>query len=98
MHATATAFYAPSSPRGGGRGRRPGAAGSPGVRPVAAAAYGLGYAPAGWTASPSTCTASGHPDERCTPPGSACAAATAPLVDRFRDRLMFPVHHPSGSH
>ena len=40
-----------------------------------------------------TCAATASPTRRCSPPGSPATARTGRLIDRFRDRVMFPVVH-----
>ncbi len=99
VHADAAAFYSAQLHTTG-----PGAAAARAllqtraVPPAAVEAYGLGYAPAGWTSLTRHLRTAGHPDERLLAAGLSLRSRHDALVDRFRDRVMFPVHHPSGNH
>ena len=68
------------------------------VPAAAAAAYGLGYAPPGWTSLTSHLRALGHPAARLVAAGVSLPGRHGALLDRFRNRVIFPVHDPSGSH
>jgi DNA primase catalytic core len=53
---------------------------------------GLGHAPSGWTQLADRLRAAGFTDEELLAAGLAARTAAGRLVDRFRDRLMFPIH------
>jgi DNA primase catalytic core len=55
-------------------------------------ATGLGYAPASWTALTDHLRARGYTDPQLLDSGLAMTTRRGTLVDRFRDRVMFPVH------
>lgn len=67
------------------------------VPTLAVVAYGLGYAPPGWTSLTEHLRARGHQDEALLAAGMSMHGRHA-LLDRFRDRLIFPVHHPARGH
>lgn len=69
-----------------------------GVPPTTAAAWELGYAPAGWTGLTEHLRATGHTDSQLLDAGLGLRSARGTLVDRFRDRLMFPVRDTTGEH
>ncbi len=52
-----------------------------------------GYAPAGWTALTDHLRQLGACDRELLAAGLASTARTGKLIDRFRDRLMFPITH-----
>ena len=52
---------------------------------------GVGYAPAGWTTLVDHLHRQGFTDAELLDAGLATRAKTGRLVDRFRDRLMFPI-------
>jgi DNA primase catalytic core len=51
----------------------------------------LGYAPAGWTALTDHLRGAGFADDELLTAGLVTRASTGRLIDRFRDRLMFPI-------
>lgn len=63
----------------------------------AAVAHQLGYAPPGWTALTGRLRAAGHSDQDLLDSGLAVRTRHGRLVDRFRDRLMFPLHDRDGT-
>ena len=56
----------------------------------------IGYAPAGWTALTSHLRSLGHDDDAIQAAGLATRGSRGTLIDRFRDRIMLPVHDASG--
>ena len=52
-----------------------------------------GYAPAGWTNLVSHLRRHGVNDEEMLAAGLATTASTGRLIDRFRDRAVFPITH-----
>jgi DNA primase len=58
--------------------------------------WGIGYAPARWTALTSSLRAAGYPDAVIEAAGLAVRSRRGTLIDLFRDRVMFPVHDESG--
>ncbi|SDG04800.1 DNA primase, catalytic core [Blastococcus aurantiacus] len=56
-----------------------------------------GYAPAAWTALADFLRASGATDTELLAAGLAQRARTGTLIDRFRDRLVFPIHDLGGA-
>jgi DNA primase catalytic core len=56
-----------------------------------------GYAPAGWTALVDHLRGLGATDVELLAAGLAQRARTGALVDRFRDRLTFPIHDQDGA-
>ena len=56
-------------------------------------AIGAGYAPAGWTNLVSHLRRQGVSDEEMLAAGLATTASTGRLIDRFRDRAVFPITH-----
>jgi len=58
--------------------------------------FELGYAPPGWSALVEHLRAAGYTDTQLLEGGVALATRRGTVVDRFRDRLMFPVRDPSG--
>ena len=58
--------------------------------------FELGYAPPGWSALVEYLRAAGYTDTQLLQGGVALATRRGSVVDRFRDRLMFPVRDPSG--
>jgi DNA primase len=59
--------------------------------------WGIGYAPATWTALTSHLRARGFTDEAIQEAGLAKMSARGTLVDIFRDRIMFPVRALDGT-
>ncbi len=55
-----------------------------------------GYAPAGWTGLLEHLRARGATDTDILAAGLGSRARTGNLIDRFRDRLVFPIHGPDG--
>ena len=53
---------------------------------------GIGYAPAGWTNLTEHLRGTGLSDAEILGAGLGTRASTGRVVDRFRDRLMFPIH------
>jgi len=53
--------------------------------------FPVGYAPAGWTALSSHLRARGAADIEIVESGLGSFTATGRVIDRFRDRLMFPI-------
>ena len=56
----------------------------------------IGYAPAGWTALTSHLRSLGHHDDAIQAAGLAARSSRGTLIDRFRDRIMLPVHDAAG--
>ncbi|WP_240619664.1 MobF family relaxase [Blastococcus sp. TF02-8] len=56
-----------------------------------------GYAPAGWTALVNHLRGLGATDTELVGTGLAQRARTGALIDRFRDRLTFPIHDADGA-
>ena len=56
----------------------------------------FGYAPAGWTGLVDHLARLGYSDAQIEAAGMASRARTGRLVDRFRDRLILPVHDHAG--
>jgi DNA primase len=59
--------------------------------------WGIGYAPATWTALTSHLRARGFTDEAIQEAGLAKVSVRGALVDIFRDRIMFPVRALDGT-
>ncbi len=97
LHAEATVFYAAQL-----AGPTPDAARARSilwqraVPPPVAAAYEIGYAPAGWTALTDHLRGRGYTDEQLLAAGVSLTTRRGTVVDRFRDRLMLPVRGPAG--
>ena len=95
LHADAATFYAAQL-----AANTPDAArartmlGQRAVPPAVAAAYEIGYAPAGWTALTDHLRARGYTDEQLLAAGVGMTTRRGTVVDRFRDRLMLPVRDP----
>ncbi|WP_233498799.1 MobF family relaxase [Blastococcus sp. TF02A-26] len=56
-----------------------------------------GYAPAGWTTLVDSLRGLGATDTELVAAGLAQHARTGTLIDRFRDRLTFPIHDADGA-
>ena len=56
----------------------------------------IGYAPAGWNALTSHLRRLGHHDDAIQAAGLATCSSRGTLIDRFRDRIMLPVHDAAG--
>jgi conjugative relaxase-like TrwC/TraI family protein len=52
----------------------------------------VGYAPAGWTGLHAHLRSHGASDDELLAAGLVTRASTGRLIDRFRDRLIFPIH------
>jgi DNA primase len=61
-----------------------------------AAEWGIGYAPAGWTALTDQLRDLGHSDDEIEAAGIAKRSSRGTLIDRFRDRVVLPVHDERG--
>jgi DNA primase catalytic core len=59
--------------------------------------FAPGYAPAGWTALVDHLRGLGATDTELVAAGLAQRARTGALIDRFRDRLTFPIHDADGA-
>jgi DNA primase len=59
--------------------------------------WGIGYAPATWTALTSQLRAAGFADQAIVAAGVAKVTTHGTLVDTFRDRIMFPVRAVDGT-
>ena len=66
------------------------------VPAAAVAAYQVGYAPPGWTALTDHLHGLGYTDPQLLAAGVGMASRRGTVLDRFRDRIMFPVHDPDG--
>jgi len=66
------------------------------VPQAAVAAYQVGYAPPGWTALTDHLHGLGYTDPQLLAAGVGLASRRGTVLDRFRDRIMFPVHDPAG--
>lgn len=58
--------------------------------------FGLGWAPAGKTSLIDAATAAGYKTEYLVEAGLAVAREDGSLMDKFRERVMFPIHSVSG--
>ncbi|NDD81219.1 MAG: toprim domain-containing protein [Verrucomicrobia bacterium] len=58
--------------------------------------FGLGYAPAAWTATLDWGKKNGFSEEEMIASGVALKAQTGRVYDRFRNRLMFAIHDEGG--
>src|SRR5271154_825415 len=59
--------------------------------------WGIGYAPASWTALTGHLRARGFTDEAIVQAGLAKVTVRGTLVDTFRDRIMFPIRALDGT-
>jgi len=66
------------------------------VAAAAVVAYQVGYAPPGWTALTDHLHGLGYTDPQLLAAGVGLASRRGTVLDRFRDRIMFPVHDPAG--
>src|SRR5664280_648416 len=97
LHADAAAFYAAQLAAGSPDAARATALLTARAVPAAAVAgYELGYAPPGWTALVDHLRARGYTDAQLLDAGVGLRTRRGTVVDRFRDRLMFPVRDPGG--
>jgi DNA primase catalytic core len=60
---------------------------------LAGSSFRPGYAPAGWTGLVTHLRRQGVTDEEMLAVGVAATASSGRLIDRFRDRVVFPVAH-----
>ena len=67
-----------------------------GITPQAIRAWQIGYAPAGWTTLTGHLRGLGHHDDVIQAAGLATRSSRGTLIDRFRDRVMLPVHDAGG--
>jgi DNA primase len=97
LHTDAAAFYAAQLAGDGPDAARARAMLADRAVPVAAVAgYQLGYAPPGWTALTDHLRGRGWTDTQMLNAGVGLRTRHGSVVDRFRDRLMFPVRDPGG--
>jgi DNA primase len=67
-----------------------------GITPAAIRDWGIGYAPAGWTTLTDHLRRLGHHDDMIQAAGLATRSSRGTLIDRFRDRVILPVHDAGG--
>jgi DNA primase len=67
-----------------------------GITAAAIQDWHIGYAPAGWTTLTSHLRSLGHHDDAIQAAGLATRSSRGTLIDRFRDRIMLPVHDTAG--
>jgi DNA primase len=99
LHTDATAFYTARLADTDDTAARRAAAAvlrQRGVTPEQVTGYQVGYAPPGWTRLVDHLHANGYTDAELLEAGVAMATSRGSVVDRFRDRIMFPVHDPDG--
>jgi DNA primase len=97
LHADAAAFYTAQLAAGSPDAARATALLTARAVPAAAVAgYEIGYAPPGWTALVDHLRARGYTDAQLLDAGVGLRTRRGTVVDRFRDRLMFPVRDPGG--
>jgi len=70
---------------------------SRGISAAVAAEWDIGYAPAGWTTLTDHLRSLGHGDDEIQAAGLAKPSTRGTLIDRFRDRVMLPVHDERGA-
>ena len=58
--------------------------------------FGLGYSPEGWTALTEAATAAGYKEQYLAETGLIVQKEGGRNYDRFRERVMFPIHNLSG--
>ena len=68
-----------------------------GITPAAIRDWRIGYAPAGWTTLTGHLRRLGHHDDVIQAAGLATRSSRGTLIDRFRDRVMLPVHDAGGT-
>jgi DNA primase len=96
-HADAAAFYTTQLAAGTPDAARATALLTARAVPAAAVAgYELGYASPGWTDLVDHLRARGYTDAQLLDAGIGLRTRRGTVVDRFRDRLMFPVRDPGG--
>ncbi|CAB4896493.1 MAG: toprim domain-containing protein [Actinobacteria bacterium] len=97
VHELATAFYRGRLADAAGDGRRAlTLLADRGVDAATAGAECLGYAPRAWTRLVEALRAVGVSDDELLAAGLAMPTARGTLIDRFRDRLIFPVRDSDG--
>lgn len=69
---------------------------SRGIEDATIARWGLGWAPSGRTALVDAARAAGYKDEYLLGAGLAVQNEDGSLTDKFRERVMFPIHSVSG--
>jgi len=69
---------------------------SRGIEDATIARWGLGWAPSGRTALVHAARAAGYKDEYLLGAGLAVQGEDGALSDKFRERVMFPIHSVSG--
>ena len=67
-----------------------------GIEDATMAQWSLGWAPSGRTAFTDAARAAGYKDEYLVDAGLAIRQEDGSLTDRFRERVMFPIHSVSG--
>jgi DNA primase len=68
-----------------------------GITPAAIRDWRIGYAPGGWTTLTGHLRRLGHHDDVIQAAGLATRSSRGTLIDRFRDRIMLPVHDAGGT-
>jgi len=68
-----------------------------GLSDAAARDWGIGYAPAGWTALTDHLRGLGHDDDAIQAAGLARRSSRGTLIDHFRDRVVLPLHDEHGA-
>jgi DNA primase len=68
-----------------------------GISDAAAQDWGIGYAPASWTALTDHLRGLGHDDDAIQAAGLARRSSRGTLIDHFRDRIMLPIHDEHGA-
>jgi DNA primase len=68
-----------------------------GITPAAIGDWRIGYAPTGWTTLTGHLRRLGHHDDAIQAAGLATRSSRGTLIDRFRDRVMLPVHDAGGT-
>jgi hypothetical protein len=66
------------------------------ISAAVAAEWDIGYAPAGWTTLTDHLRSLGHGDDEIEAAGLAKPSTRGTFIDRFRDRVMLPVHDERG--
>jgi DNA primase len=97
LHELAVAFYSARLHAGGPDAQRAAALlAERGVHPGAVLDARLGYAPRAWTTLVEHLRAAGIDDSELLASGLVLSSSRGSLVDRFRDRLIFPVQTEPG--
>ena len=68
-----------------------------GITAAAIQDWHIGYAPAGWTTLTGHLRHLGHDDDAIQAAGLATRSSRGTLIDRFRDRIMLPMHDAAGT-